>query len=761
MPDAPLHPAIAEEEDLLRRVLGALETKAPPSRGAASISTDELRALRDEAVTARDDDSVAVLHELAVQQTLRARRADRTSEAGPDPGSPYLAHLRIREGERARDYLLGQATFIDAASGIRIVDWRVAPVAQIFYRYREGDTFEESFPGRDVRGVVELRRALVIHRGRLVQIVGGDFALFRRPDGTWAEEERSAFALSPGGAGTAARAGSLGVGAGARDTRMDVTALLDADQFRAIRSPADEPLLVLGSAGSGKTTVALHRLASLSAKDPERYPIARARVVVPEEGLARLSARLLAPIGGGEAQVRTLDDAAIAFARSVFGKLPPLCFDPPALVSGLKRHPALFDALRARMRADFGRSPHPAGPVWAKAGRLDQVRGGSAGARASQGSGVPHPRPQDVSGRRPDGSTRSGGAAGARASQGSGEPTQSLRALRKELADLFTDRGFLGRVVEASGGTLPVTAIEETVQHTLRQLAAPLDRMLATITDEERKQAIDGRRLAEGTPDDLAGSVDVEELPILLAILSWRGGLRLPEVSHLVLDEAEDFSLFDLEALAGLVRHTGRATLAGDEAQQTHSSFAGWERSLETLGIGEAAVCRLPISYRCPRPIAELAREVLGPLAPQAPARASREGAPVGRFGFPDEAQAHLFLAGALQDLLEREPRASVALIASDAATARRFYTLVQEVTGSRLVRNGEFSFEPGLDVTDVDQVKGLEWDYVIVPDANAAVWPATDDGRRRLHVAITRASHQLWLVSSGAPSPLVADERK
>jgi DNA helicase IV len=70
-------------------------------------------------------------------------------------------------------------------------------------------------------------------------------------------------------------------------------------------------------------------------------------------------------------------------------------------------------------------------------------------------------------------------------------------------------------------------------------------------------------------------------------------------------------------------------------------------------------------------------------------------------------------------------------------------------------VQRGEFPFTPGLDVTDVDSVKGLEWDYVVVPDANALHWPATDEGRRRLHVAVTRASHQLWLIAPGTWTPL------
>jgi DNA helicase IV len=61
------------------------------------------------------------------------------------------------------------------------------------------------------------------------------------------------------------------------------------------------------------------------------------------------------------------------------------------------------------------------------------------------------------------------------------------------------------------------------------------------------------------------------------------------------------------------------------------------------------------------------------------------------------------------------------------------------------------------VDVTDVANVKGLEFDYVVVPDAAAHVYPVTDEARRLLHVAVTRASHQLWIVSGGSPTALLA----
>ena len=60
------------------------------------------------------------------------------------------------------------------------------------------------------------------------------------------------------------------------------------------------------------------------------------------------------------------------------------------------------------------------------------------------------------------------------------------------------------------------------------------------------------------------------------------------------------------------------------------------------------------------------------------------------------------------------------------------------------------------IDVTDIDHVKGLEFDYVILTDVTAESYPLTDESRRRLHVGVTRASHQLWIVSSGTRSPIL-----
>jgi DNA helicase II / ATP-dependent DNA helicase PcrA len=60
--------------------------------------------------------------------------------------------------------------------------------------------------------------------------------------------------------------------------------------------------------------------------------------------------------------------------------------------------------------------------------------------------------------------------------------------------------------------------------------------------------------------------------------------------------------------------------------------------------------------------------------------------------------------------------------------------------------------------VTEIEQAKGLEFDYVLLVDVDASHFPDLPAARRRLHVGATRAIHQLWLTTVGTPSPLVAE---
>ncbi|MBI5069062.1 MAG: ATP-binding domain-containing protein [Deltaproteobacteria bacterium] len=670
---------VEEEEALLRRVRQALD-RVEPARPPSQAAARELVSLRDQAVSASERDLPALLQGLTIAQALAGRERQQVL---PQRDAPYFAHLALQHPDGPRDYLLGRATWVDLEAGVRIVDWRLSPIAAVFYQHEEGADIEEELPGGKLLARVLARRILVIEGGVLTGIIAGRRSLSRH-GGRWTEEGTGA--LHGGGAGSAARPGVLGTGAGARGgrARPEVTALLDPQQYAAVSADPREHLLVTGSAGSGKTTVALHRLARIAAA---RGQPGRVAVVVPEEGLARLSRRLLEPLGLSAVRVETLDAWLRRSAAAVFGhKAVRLAPETPALVQSLKRHPSLAAPLLARIGPQRGKR---------------------------------------------------------------------LRPLRAHLADAFTDSAFLAGVVEAAAGTLPGTAVEETVRHTLRQIATPLGKEHRGI-DPERLVTLDGRPIEEGTPDELAGTLDVEDLALLLWLRAQGGDRPGDGLLHLVVDEAEDVSVFELFLLGRLLARDGSLTLAGDEAQRTLQGAGGWEAALEAAGAAGAEECRLALSYRCPQPVADLAHRILGEQGPAEAPRSARAGAPVGLHHFPAVPQAHLFLAGALRDLLEREPGASVGVVAADASAAHAFHASLSALPETRLVLDGRFSFAPGIDVTDVAGAKGLEFDYVVVPDATAAAYPATDEARRRLHVAATRAAHQLWLLSAGRRSPLL-----
>jgi len=113
-------------------------------------------------------------------------------------------------------------------------------------------------------------------------------------------------------------------------------------------------------------------------------------------------------------------------------------------------------------------------------------------------------------------------------------------------------------------------------------------------------------------------------------------------------------------------------------------------------------------------------------------------------------------LLEALQQIAREDPSASITVIARSPEAARVHARTLRHGTAARLALDGAFEFRPGLTITCVPEVKGLEFDYVIVPDANASAYPALEEARRALYVAVTRATHRLVLATSGSWSPLL-----
>lgn len=670
---------VAEEEQTLSAVRRVLDEARPGLR--ATDADRDLLHLRDAFAEERlPEDRAMLMEQMDRVAAIRDARAN-NPEGSIDPGSPYFARLRYRlEDGEVRDILLGKATFI--RNNVRVVDWRDAPISRVFYHWREGDSFDETLAGTVRSGVIEARRTMTILRGRLLRIACPQGTFLHTPDG-WEDASDDAPQLS-GGEGVAERPDTtqplLGGGIEAHLSRGDkhlpeIAGLLDERQFDLISRPGAGLLVVKGGAGSGKTTVALHRIAYLNFAAPERFRPKNMMIIVFNEALAQYISRVLPALGVRKVQVRTLADWATFMRRKHLpGLTPHYSDDTPGAVLRFKTHrvmiPLLNEAVKRYPKAD---------PVWL----FDEV---------------------------------------------------------------FTNRGWLGEAAEryAPGAFGP----------------GELDILHGWCTDRHFWRVEGG-----GPNDEDYPTYDQEDDMILLRLVQLlRGPLsnspgRRVAYDHLMVDEAQDFSPLELSVLLETVRDDS-VTLAGDRAQKIieHNDFHDWSEVLTAIDRPHVQLETLNISYRSTRRVMELATHVLGPLAPDEPVETTREGDPVCLFRCGGLGEAITFLADALVDLMEREPNASVAVLTRHPHQADEAFDALSRTDIRNLARvaDQDFSFGPGIEVTDIAQTKGLEFDYVVLLYADILTYPDRDMSRHLLHVGITRAVHQLWILTWEPLSPLL-----
>jgi DNA helicase IV len=593
-------------------------------------------------------------------------RIDEQLALSRQAGSPYFAHMRLRIGERNRDLLLGSQTRTN--QNVSILDWQSAPLAEVFFSCAPGDDYEVDTGERVLTGTLLQRSLVRFAEGELSAV---------EVDGHWWQHQPEGWQLLEG------QSPRVTLRPEALRTRLSSPAdvVLDPAQQSLVDLPLGQPLLLLGEAGFGKTTVALHRLARLRAL---AGPELKAAVIVPTEGLRRLSAALLERMGVDGVEVRLYDRWAREQARRCFRKLPEReSQDATAGVIRIKRDPALREIL-----AELARR----------------------------------------------------------------RPAKDRGTRRRDLLVLFGDRLLMEKLAARSTQGIGQGMVAEILEHTHVQFSNTAEEEFAHV-DADRLQTLDGRTLDDGTPNEDAGTIDVEDYGVLFEL----DRIRAERAHHapaqparydcLVLDEAQEFAPLELALMGRALAPGGSLIVAGDAGQQVDPTacFGGWDNSMRELGSTHHQTGVLEISYRCPPDVTELARRILDgqPLV----------AGPSPSIVWTDFAHAcHQadWLTRELRELQTNDPQASVALICRTPESARHLAQHLRRGVGLRLALDGDYQFVGGINVTCVQQAKGLEFDYVVVPDAAAAVYPDTAQARRALYVASTRASHQLVLTSVG-----------
>jgi DNA helicase-2/ATP-dependent DNA helicase PcrA len=797
---------IDEELSLLAKVQKEL-AREQLERAAQAEYDQELLALRDQISEAHAEDLAPLIAEMYRMQALGAANGKGRS-LPVDVNCPYFGHLKLSDGKRNRDVLIGNRGFVKAGSEVAIVDWRNAPVSRIYYRYEEGDDYDESFGGRATSGVVEARRTVSIVQGRLRRITWSTGSVARRADDSWVVIPADHRPSLEGGAGVASRPpaahepppvfepGALGVvgDEGLREDKhlREITALIDRTQFELITKPDSGIVILQGGAGSGKTTVALHRAAYLHFQDPSTFSPKKMAVIVKSEPLTEYISRVLPSLDVAGTQVVTLAEWMARTRKKVLPELKQKRTEAPPVVARIKKHPAILallekglakesDAIRGQLQSKLSEPGRRAVlQKWDGAHRhalLSRLRdlGRWVDGPAAERAGV-------------DAETRRVTQGVIRRARAAGDDVFST------WTELLTDRSLVEEALnEKAAGQFTAADIDGFIKWTTLQaeeasvedpdedgetddrkrgrgrkgdrdpMGAEPD---ARASDDDRSVGADGRAVDDDGP---RGRLDEHDDALLLRIAQLKyGGLpvagssRTVTYEHLIVDEAQDLSPTDVAVLRGALTKRESMTLAGDTAQKLifDNGFETWDAMLNDVGVQGVKIDQLKVSYRSTRPVVDFSRHVLGPLADPEPPVVPRDGAPVEQFTFGSTGEAIAFLGESLRSLVLRERKANVAVVARFAAQADIYVQGLRrsEVPSVRRVHGKDFSFAPGIDVVDVAQVKGLEYDYVVLVETNASSYPVAKEARHLLHIAATRTVHQLWVLSVSEPSPLLPE---
>lgn len=233
------------------------------------------------------------------------------------------------------------------------------------------------------------------------------------------------------------------------------------------------------------------------------------------------------------------------------------------------------------------------------------------------------------------------------------------------------------------------------------------------------------------------------------------------EASHVVIDEAQDFGMMVYSVLKFCMRNC-TFTIMGDVSQNIHYGYGlnDWEalRKLFLTGPYDSFEL-LRKSYRNTIEISNFAMRILQhgnfPIYPVEPI--IRHGKDVTMAQLSDDKELYRYTAEQVKHW-QKEGLETIAIVCRDEKEAEKIKKKLGKklsVTGDNL-ENTEFG--SGVMILPVAYTKGLEFDAVLLFDPSREKYPSDDAHVKLLYVAATRALHELAVLYKDILTGLIAD---
>ncbi|MBJ6360975.1 HelD family protein [Paenibacillus sp. GCM10012307] len=660
-----------------------------------------------------------------VEQLLDAKREEDRNRLGLLLAEPYFGRLDFMEEQtdKTLPLYIGKRGMEDSKTGEPyIIDWR-APVASLFYTFTGGEepvVYEA--PEGPVGGEVLLKRNLSVRKQALERVVD---SYVRGGDNLSLTDEFLLYRLGE-----------------KKDNRLrDIVSTIQAEQDRIIRAPRLTALIIQGAAGSGKTTVALHRLAYLLYQYQDQVRPERMVIFAPNTMFLDYISGVLPELGVGDVRQTTFADWVI-----------DLLDRPKLLEKDMAEGKQWFSVGNAR-NEQFELSPGRCKGSLVFKDKLDQF------------------------------------IARYEADYLPGQDFEAWSGKVLPAADIAAWFRVEYRHYPLAPRRERLTArMNRWLEMELNQIGDPKIRKERSKTSKQRMRAyvkrlgeLDALQLYRQLFDTLAADLgDGVNIPVAvveqtrrdlkksivrqedLAPLAWLHlafhGTPAQKLDHVVLDEAQDVPPLQIEVLK-VCMNEASFTILGDLAQGIHAyrGIQRWEEFTALFSPDRRSYHELRQSYRSTMEIIEFANTILPftdtLLPPAQPV--FRSGEPV-RIRELTEGEDRISYIRNFIAVNEQDGMATIAVIArTEEDSAALCQALLNQGVEASLISEGQRGYSGGISVVPVYLTKGLEFDAVLLLDVDAERYTAAPQDAKLLYVGSTRALHRLELVYQGEASPL------
>lgn len=653
--------------------------------------------------------------------------------------SPYFARVDfLFDGEASPEKMyIGRSSMKNPDDNeIVVYDWR-APVASLFYRFGPGRAHYEA-PAGKIEGDLQLKRQY--------EIRGGQLAYFFDADVEIVDEFLRQF---------------LSQNASAR--MKTIVETIQRDQDAVIRDSENDLLMVQGAAGSGKTSIGLHRVAYLMYQGlANRLAADNIAILSPNTLFERYISNILPELGEqnvvsltvekilrnilGNRDFQTKNELLEILGASGDGEEYRLIKGDLEFKTGFPFIEILerFIVAIPRRFIDFRDVDYDGGAIAGRQELKNRIINNRKGLSLAvllrqQETTILNQVHEARKGRierlkqfvKRFGYSPQESAAAARLLS-----VLESAALIKEIRT-FTELGYF---------SLYRRLFEDEAWFYQLASGLSLPENISDIISRSRRNLESGQL---GHGDALA-----------LAYLTLRlGGYRYMErIRQVVLDEAQDYYPLHF-ALYHRLFPKARYTVLGDInqtiAKEADGSF--YEQISRILDKDKSTLVAMNKSFRCTSEILSFSAGFLD---------GGVEMESFNRHGEPPSVNTAEDEAGLADKIIEEiassvaKDCASIGLICKTAAGAARWFARLAPLWAGRgdgteihLVEETREDELSGVFVIPVYLTKGLEFDAVLILDADRAHYPGRDD-RKLLYIACSRALHRLALFYTGEASP-------